>query len=77
MILAALGPSDGRPTPIDPWLHAPDGFLSVPVALLMWAITIVVLAISVRETNRTLDERAIPLMGVMAAFIFAAHSWLW
>jgi cobalt/nickel transport system permease protein len=54
-------------------MHAPDGFLSVPVALAMWAITIAVLAVAVRRTNRTLDERAIPLMGVMAAFIFAAQ----
>jgi len=54
-------------------LHAPDGFLSVPIALVMWAITLAVLAISVRETNRTLDDRAIPLMGTMAAFIFAAQ----
>jgi cobalt/nickel transport system permease protein len=54
-------------------LHAPDGFLSLPVALVMWAVTLVVLTIAVRRTNRTLDERAIPLMGVMAAFIFAAQ----
>jgi cobalt/nickel transport system permease protein len=54
-------------------LHAPDGFLTVPIALVMWAITLVVLAIAVRETNRTFDDRAILLMGVMAAFIFAAQ----
>jgi cobalt/nickel transport system permease protein len=54
-------------------LHAPDGFISVPVALVMWAATLVVLAVAVRKTNQTLDERAIPLMGVMAAFIFAAQ----
>jgi cobalt/nickel transport system permease protein len=54
-------------------LHAPDGFISVPVALVMWAATLVVLAVAVRKTNETLDERAIPLMGVMAAFIFAAQ----
>ena len=39
----------------------------------MWLVTIVVLAVSVRKTNETLDERAIPLMGVTAAFIFAAQ----
>jgi cobalt/nickel transport system permease protein len=39
----------------------------------MWALTLVVLAVSVRRTNRTLDERAVPLLGVMAAFIFAAQ----
>jgi cobalt/nickel transport system permease protein len=54
-------------------LHAPDGFLTVPVALVMWAATAVVLAIAVQRTNRHLDERAIPLMGVLAAFIFAAQ----
>ena len=54
-------------------LHAPDGFLSIPVALVMWALTLIVLAVAVRRTNRSLDERAIPLMGVMAAFIFAAQ----
>jgi cobalt/nickel transport system permease protein len=58
---------------IDPSMHAADKFLSVPVSLLFWAITVVVLAIAVRNTNRTLDERSIPLMGVMAAFIFAAQ----
>jgi cobalt/nickel transport system permease protein len=39
----------------------------------MWVVTLIVLAYAVRETNRTLDERAVPLMGVMAAFIFAAQ----
>jgi cobalt/nickel transport system permease protein len=54
-------------------LHAPDGFLTVPVALVMWAATAIFLAVAVQRTNRTLDERAIPLMGVLAAFIFAAQ----
>jgi cobalt/nickel transport system permease protein len=59
--------------PIIPAMHAADRFVSVPVSLLFWGITLVVLAISVRNVNRTLDERSIPLMGVMAAFIFAAQ----
>lgn len=56
-----------------PAMHAPDGFLSVPVAGLMWALTLVALTVAVRRSNATLDERAIPLMGVTAAFIFAAQ----
>jgi cobalt/nickel transport system permease protein len=56
-----------------PYLHAPDGFLTLPVAAVMWALTLIVLAVAVKRTNRTLNERAIPLMGVMAAFIFAAQ----
>ena len=54
-------------------LHAPDGFLTIPVALVMWALSLVVLAIAVDRASRSLDERAVPLMGVTAAFIFAAQ----
>ena len=54
-------------------LHAPDGFLTMPVALAMWALTILVLGVAVARARQTLDERAVPLMGVTAAFIFAAQ----
>ncbi len=54
-------------------LHAPDGFFSVPVALLMWLVAIVAIGVSVQRAGRSFDERAIPLMGVTAAFIFAAQ----
>jgi cobalt/nickel transport system permease protein len=54
-------------------LHAPDGFLSVPVALLMWILTLAIVAIAVGRAGHGLDERAVPLMGVSAAFIFAAQ----
>jgi len=43
------------------------------VALSFWALTIVALGISLRRAGAQLDERAVPLMGVMAAFIFAAQ----
>jgi cobalt/nickel transport system permease protein len=72
MILASIaGPALTGGGPLQ--LHTPDGFLSPAVALVMWAVTAIVVAIAVRETNRTLDERAIPLMGVTAAFIFAGQ----
>ena len=57
----------------EPSLHAADGFLSVPVSLLMWVVTLVCVGISVQRANRHVDERMVPLMGVMAAFIFAAQ----
>lgn len=60
-------------TGIHPALHAADRFLTVPVSLVMWAVTAAVLAVSVRRANQSLDERSVPLMGVMAAFIFAAQ----
>lgn len=56
-----------------PAMHLPDGFLSLPIALVMWAATVVAVGIAVRRANRSLDERAIPLMGVVAAFVFAAQ----
>ena len=55
-------------------MHAPDGFLSLPIAAVMWVITIVVPSRSPSGgRTRRFDERAIPLMGVTAAFIFAAQ----
>jgi cobalt/nickel transport system permease protein len=60
-------------TAIPPALHAPDGFLSVQIAAVMWLLTVAVLAVAVRRANATLDDRAIPLLGVMGAFVFAAQ----
>jgi len=54
-------------------LHTPDGFLTPAVALVMWAVTAIVVAFAIRQTDKSLDERAIPLMGVTAAFIFAGQ----
>jgi cobalt/nickel transport system permease protein len=54
-------------------LHIPDGFLSILVAALCWVITIAILGMAISRTNRSLGDRQVPLMGVMAAFIFAAQ----
>lgn len=54
-------------------LHIPDGFLNVAVSVVCWIITIVTLSLAVSKTNKSLGEKQIPLMGVMAAFIFAAQ----
>lgn len=54
-------------------LHIPDGFLSIGVALFFWALTILFIGLAIRNTRGELGERQIPLMGVMAAFIFAAQ----
>lgn len=54
-------------------LHAPDGFVTLPIAIAMWLVTGLVVSWAVARTNRDLDERAVPLLGVMAAFIFAAQ----
>ncbi len=54
-------------------LHIPDGFLNLAVSIVCWAITVTVLSMAISRTNKSLGERQVPLMGIMAAFIFAAQ----
>jgi cobalt/nickel transport system permease protein len=54
-------------------MHIPDGFLSVAVSVLMWAASIIVIAYALRRVSADLDERKVPLMGVLAAAIFAGQ----
>lgn len=54
-------------------MHIPDGFLSIAVSVILWILSVVAIAISLRNVNRDLDERKIPLMGVLAAAIFAGQ----
>ncbi len=56
-----------------PALHIPDGMLSPPVSLLCWLIALASLMLASRRIQGQLGERAVPLMGVMAACIFAAQ----
>jgi cobalt/nickel transport system permease protein len=60
--------------PAPAWLHIPDGFLSLPVAAAGWLVAVVVIAVGMRHTRQQMGERQIPLMGVLAAFIFAAQA---
>lgn len=54
-------------------MHIPDGFLSITISIICWAITVLILGIAVSRTNKSLGEKQVPLMGIMAAFIFAAQ----
>ncbi|MBL8062890.1 MAG: PDGLE domain-containing protein [Anaerolineales bacterium] len=54
-------------------LHIPDGFLSLAVSIVCWVISAIVIGMAISRTNKSLGEKQIPLMGVMAAFIFAAQ----
>lgn len=54
-------------------LHIPDGFLTLAISIVFWVITAVSVAIAISKTNKSLGEKQVPLMGVMAAFIFAAQ----
>ena len=54
-------------------MHIPDGFLSHGINAATFVISAGACAYGVRRVNRNFGEREVPLMGVTAAFIFAAQ----
>ncbi len=54
-------------------MHIPDGFLNVATVATTYAVSVGGISYAVKEANRKLTEKHIPLMGVLAAFIFAAQ----
>ncbi len=55
------------------FMHIPDGFLSIPVSIVLWVVSIGFIGIALRKTSKQLGEKEIPLMGVLAAAIFAGQ----
>ncbi|MBI4725844.1 energy-coupling factor ABC transporter permease [candidate division TA06 bacterium] len=54
-------------------MHIADALLSPAVGGAMWAATAGVAAYSIKKVKEDIDQKKIPLMGVMGAFIFAAQ----
>jgi cobalt/nickel transport system permease protein len=54
-------------------MHMADSLISPVVGGVMWAATAGVAAYGVKKVNDEADERKIPLMGVLGAFVFAAQ----
>lgn len=54
-------------------MHMADALLSPAVGGTMWAVTAGSIAWCARRLKRDLDDRRVPLMGVLGAFIFAAQ----
>lgn len=54
-------------------MHVPDGFLATPVALIFWVLSAIIIAIALRRVGADLGERQVPMMGVLAACIFAGQ----
>ncbi len=59
-------------SPVQP-MHIPDGFLSTLVAVILWVVSIAVVAYALRRVGKDLGERQVTLMGVLAAAIFAGQ----
>jgi len=54
-------------------MHMPDALLSPAVAVTAIAVSGAALVFACRRAARELDDRRIPLMGVLGAFVFAAQ----
>lgn len=54
-------------------MHMADALISPAVGGTMMAVTAGVAAYSVNKIKQDMDEKKIPLMGVMGAFVFAAQ----
>ena len=54
-------------------MHIPDGFLNVATVATTSVLSLGGIANAVRVANQKLKERQVPLMGILAAFIFAAQ----
>ena len=54
-------------------MHIPDGFLDVKTSLLAGAVSLPWVAVALRDVARTRGRRSAPVLGVSAAFVFAAQ----
>ena len=54
-------------------LHIPDGFLSITISFLAWIISILIVGYALRRVGKDFGEQQVPMMGVLAAAIFAGQ----
>jgi cobalt/nickel transport system permease protein len=54
-------------------VHIPDGFIDAGTSLAAGAVAVAGLAVCVRRTSDSLQEREVPLAGLTAAFVFAVQ----
>ena len=54
-------------------MHIPDGVLSLPVWASLDAVALPAVGYVARLASRNVEEKGIPLLGVMGAFVFAAQ----
>ncbi|ANI39383.1 cobalamin biosynthesis protein CbiM [Mycolicibacterium vaccae 95051] len=54
-------------------MHMSDGIIDAPVSVLFMAVAVAALGICAWRARRELDERTVPLAGLVAAFIFAVQ----
>ncbi|HVM48016.1 MAG TPA: energy-coupling factor ABC transporter permease [Candidatus Acidoferrum sp.] len=55
------------------YMHIPDGFIDGKTAATTAALSAVGVGLALRQVRRTLPRRRVPLLGLAAAFLFAAQ----
>jgi cobalt/nickel transport system permease protein len=55
------------------YLHIPDGFLDAKTAITTGLISLSALSYSAFRTQKTLNDKQLPTLGIMSAFIFAGQ----
>src|SRR5512139_1575902 len=54
-------------------MHVPDGFLDAKTAVATGVLAAAGLGVALRQARRHLPPRRVPLLGLAAAFVFAAQ----
>lgn len=54
-------------------MHVPDGFINAPTSVVTGAIAAGGVALALRRARTELDERTAPMVGLVAAFVFATQ----
>lgn len=54
-------------------MHIPDGFIDAPTSVAAGAVAVGGVAVALRRAGQVLDDRRIPLAGLVSAFVFAGQ----
>lgn len=54
-------------------MHVPDGFLDAPTSVATGVVAAAGVAVALRGARKELDDRAAPMAGLVAAFVFAVQ----
>ena len=55
-------------------MHIPDGFITIPLCVVLYILAIVFVFLSAKWSKENLNEKYVPLLAVLAAGIFAIMS---
>ena len=54
-------------------MHIPDGFLSLILSLILWLVSSLAISMAIKQYSKHENNHKLPLMGVLAAAIFAGQ----